>query len=60
MVFFERDVPWQAGARDLAELPGGELVLYPDRDAIRVMAPYTPSASASASSRDVGTTPRMS
>ncbi|MBL0428196.1 CgeB family protein [Ramlibacter alkalitolerans] len=35
LVFFERDVPWYAGARDLVELPGGELVLYPDWDATR-------------------------
>lgn len=29
-VFFEKDVPYYAGARDLWEIPGGELVLYPD------------------------------
>ena len=29
-VFFERDVPYYAGARDLESLPGGVLVLYPD------------------------------
>jgi spore maturation protein CgeB len=29
IVFFERDVPYYAGARDLQELPGGRLVLYP-------------------------------
>jgi spore maturation protein CgeB len=29
-VFFERDVPYYAGNRDLWEIPGGELVLYPD------------------------------
>ncbi len=28
VVFFERDVPYYAGNRDLAELPGGELVFY--------------------------------
>lgn len=28
VVFFERDVSWYAGARDLWEIPGGELVLY--------------------------------
>jgi spore maturation protein CgeB len=28
IVFFERDVPYYAGNRDLTELPGGELVLY--------------------------------
>src|SRR2546430_17500997 len=30
VVFFERDVPYYADNRDLFELPGGELVLYPD------------------------------
>ncbi|HTJ57739.1 MAG TPA: glycosyltransferase [Devosiaceae bacterium] len=30
VVFYERDVPYYAGARDLTELPGGRLVLYPD------------------------------
>jgi spore maturation protein CgeB len=29
IVFFEKDVPYYANARDLAELPGGTLVLYP-------------------------------
>jgi spore maturation protein CgeB len=38
VVFFERDVPWYAGARDLVDLPGGELVLYPDWDAVRERA----------------------
>lgn len=28
VVFFERDVPYYAVARDVTELPGGELVLY--------------------------------
>ena len=28
VVFFERDVPYYAGARDVMALPGGELVLY--------------------------------
>src|SRR3954465_13095500 len=28
IVFFERDVPWYAGHRDVTSLPGGELVLY--------------------------------
>jgi spore maturation protein CgeB len=32
-VFFERDVPYYAGARDLWEIPGGELVLYPEWEA---------------------------
>jgi spore maturation protein CgeB len=30
VVFFERDVPYYAGNRDLFELPGGELCLYGD------------------------------
>jgi spore maturation protein CgeB len=28
IVFYERDVPYYAGNRDLTEIPGGELVLY--------------------------------
>jgi spore maturation protein CgeB len=36
VVFFERDTPYYADNRDLHELPGGgELVLYPDWEAIR-------------------------
>jgi spore maturation protein CgeB len=34
VVFFERDVPYYAGARDLWEIPGGELVLYPAWDEV--------------------------
>src|SRR5512142_752137 len=30
VVFFERDVPYYAANRDLWELPGGELILYPN------------------------------
>ncbi len=30
VVFFERDTPYYAGHRDLTELPGAEIVLYPD------------------------------
>ena len=30
VVFFERDVPYYAMNRDLWEIPGGELVLYPE------------------------------
>jgi spore maturation protein CgeB len=30
VTFFERDVPYYAAQRDLTELPGGSLVLYPD------------------------------
>ena len=35
VVFFERDVPYYAAHRDLAELPGGRLVLYPDWGSVR-------------------------
>lgn len=35
VVFFERDVPYYAGARDLYELPGGRLELYGRWDDIR-------------------------
>lgn len=35
VTFFERDVPYYAGARDLAEVPGGELVLYESWEAVR-------------------------
>jgi spore maturation protein CgeB len=38
VVFFERDVPYYAAHRDLAELPGGRLVLYPDWQAVRELA----------------------
>lgn len=38
VVFFERDVPWYAGARDLDALDGAELVLYPDWESARVRA----------------------
>jgi spore maturation protein CgeB len=39
VVFFERDVPYYANARDLAELPGkNRLVLYPSWDEIRPRA----------------------
>ncbi|HEU4455492.1 MAG TPA: glycosyltransferase [Longimicrobium sp.] len=34
VVFFERDVPYYAGTRDLWEIPGGELVLYPDWESV--------------------------
>lgn len=34
MVFFERDVPYYASTRDLFELPGTELVLYPDWESV--------------------------
>jgi spore maturation protein CgeB len=35
VVFLERDVEWYASNRDLWELPGGELVLYPSWDDVR-------------------------
>ncbi len=38
VVFFERDVPYYAGARDLSELPGGRLVLYSDWESVRPQA----------------------
>ncbi|HYE52790.1 MAG TPA: glycosyltransferase [Azospirillaceae bacterium] len=34
VVFLEKDVPWYAGARDLWDLPGGELVLYRDWETV--------------------------
>jgi spore maturation protein CgeB len=38
VVFFERDVPYYRENRDLAELPGGELVLYGSWDEARAAA----------------------
>ncbi|WP_027571981.1 glycosyltransferase [Bradyrhizobium sp. WSM1743] len=38
VVFFERDVPYYAGARDLYELPGGELRLFSSWDDVRQTA----------------------
>jgi spore maturation protein CgeB len=38
IVFFERDVPYYAGARDLHELPGGALRLFSSWDEIRPVA----------------------
>lgn len=38
VVFFERDVPYYAGARDYYEIPEGELVLYPQWDDVWHMA----------------------
>lgn len=35
VVFFERDVPYYAANRDLHDLPGDGLVLYPDWDTVR-------------------------
>ena len=41
IVFFERDVPYYAGTRDLHELPGGQLTLFPDWDSVRAIAKQT-------------------
>lgn len=38
VTFFERDAPYYAGARDLDEVPGGELVIYPDWESVRFRA----------------------
>jgi len=38
VVFFERDVPYYAAHRDLAELPGGRLHLYGSWPAVRLLA----------------------
>lgn len=38
VVFFERDVPYYAGARDLYELPGGALRLFANWDDVRQAA----------------------
>lgn len=38
IVFFERDTPYYAANRDMHALAGGDLVLYPDWDAIRQRA----------------------
>ncbi len=38
VVFFERDVPYYAANRDLTDLPCGQLVLYPDWNAVRDLA----------------------
>lgn len=34
VVFFERDLPYYAAHRDLKELVGGELILYPDWESV--------------------------
>ena len=36
--FFERDVPYYAGSRDLTEIPGGDLFLYGDWEDVRERA----------------------
>ena len=38
VTFFERDAPWYAAARDLAEMPGLETVIYPDWESVRSRA----------------------
>ncbi|UPK31396.1 CgeB family protein [Bradyrhizobium sp. 195] len=38
IVFFERDTPYYAGARDLHELPGGQLKLFSDWEPVRPVA----------------------
>jgi len=38
VVFFERDQPFYASHRDLCEIPGGELILYPSWDEVRKRA----------------------
>ncbi|WP_424811356.1 CgeB family protein [Roseococcus sp. YIM B11640] len=38
VTFFERDVSWYAGARDLAGIPGLDTVLYPDWESVRTRA----------------------
>src|SRR2546423_4655067 len=38
VVFFERDVPYYAGARDVDEVPGGTLALYPDWESVKARA----------------------
>jgi spore maturation protein CgeB len=40
VVFFEKDVPYYASHRDLFELPGGELRLYPEWDEARPYAEH--------------------
>lgn len=38
IVFFERDVPYYAGARDLHQLPGGQLQLFSNWEDVRPLA----------------------
>ncbi len=35
IVFFERDAPWYAGARDFTGMPGLKTVVYPDWNSVR-------------------------
>jgi spore maturation protein CgeB len=41
ITFYEHDVPYYAGARDLTHLEGGNIVLYSDWDDIRHAAEFT-------------------
>ncbi|TPM56936.1 glycosyltransferase [Mesorhizobium sp. B2-2-4] len=41
ITFFERNTPYYAGARDLDQLDGGNIVLYPDWEDIRRVAEQT-------------------
>ena len=41
VVFFEQDTPYYAANRDLAQVPGGQLVLYGDWNAVRRRAAAT-------------------
>lgn len=34
IIFFEKDVPYYAAQRDITEMPGGQLILYPDWEAV--------------------------
>lgn len=38
LIFFEKDAPWYAGARDLVDIPGGRLVLFHDFDEVAAEA----------------------
>src|SRR3954454_21482375 len=38
VIFFERDTPYYAANRDLTEIPGGELVLYPAWESVQPRA----------------------
>src|SRR5215217_4740962 len=40
VVFFERDVPYYAAHRDLYDVPGGRLHLYPSWDEVRDVADH--------------------
>jgi spore maturation protein CgeB len=40
IIFFERDVSYYAWHRDLTEIPGGQLILYPDWSAVLPLAQH--------------------